>query len=382
MIANIFKSGFGIAALAVMAQSQTLLPLARTAGADPGLGIPACTEEPGWYSLYDATQETMVKYWFNSSPQNHGINSRWWIENGILNSGQDNNGGGGCIFTKHQYTNVELKVLTKPHFGNDAGLFFRSNSAGRSYQVVIDYKAQKSVAGIYLEGISGPDHKGFYFGGSETAPISLSANWFLNGTNGRAKMTAADWSTKIWKLNDFNWITGKIYHDEVPFMDTFINGFQIVHYENPLSIAQTVNPQRGYLALQVHNGSGAWVKDSYNQYKAVLVRELQGSGQPLASYPEWSSKCGTGAAKQSMASAVAPTVSWKLESGKAMKIEGTSAENYVLTLTDVNGKSVYRARGKAGRFQHSVGVKTPGIHMLTIRTNRHTQTHRLIQSNG
>jgi hypothetical protein len=368
-----------VAGLSSVAFSQNLLPLARTAGADQGLGIPACKEAPGWYSLYDGTEATMVKYWFNASPQNHGINSRWWIDDkGVLNSGQSAAGSGGCIFTKHQYKNMEVKVWTKPHYGDDAGVFMRSNSVGRSYQMVVDYKNDKSLAGVYLEGITGPDHKGFYFRGNPST-IETNANWLLNGSSPeRPKMTAADWTTKIWKINEFNWIAAKIYHDDVPFIDTYINGFPIVHYENPSNIAAGVT-QTGYVALQVHNGNN-WVKDSVNQYKAVLIRELKADASPLASYPEWTAACTTVNIPRPSNYIASPSISWRAEAGNVFEINGSSAEDYVLTLTNLSGKALYQVRGASGVISRSVHVAEPGVHLMTLRTKRHSLTYRIFQS--
>lgn len=369
--------------LAATVYAQTTLPLSRTAGADPGPGIPACDEGKGWYSLFDGTSESMVKYWFNPSGQNHGSNSRWWITNNVLYSDQSADRTGGCIFTKKQYKNVEFKTLTKPYFGNDAGIFLRSNSAGRSYQVVIDFVAgsTKAIGGIWGEArSSGQDINYKPFGFNSATSITLRSEWYSNGQNGRPLLTAADWNGKIWKDKDYNWVKAKIYNGDVPFIDTWINeDYQMVHYEDPAGKARNEN-QNGHIALQIHTGSGSWSINNPNLYKAMLVRELNADGTPLAAYPEWDQACASSVDPAGKARASAPTLRWSLADGQSVRLEGVSPEPYSLTLADMNGKVVYRTRGDAGAFAHAVRLPRAGVSLAILDAGNHSQSYRIFQA--
>jgi hypothetical protein len=369
--------------LAVTAYSQTTLPLSRTAGADPGPGIPACSEDKGWFSLFDGTSESVVKYWFNPSGQNHGSNSRWWITNNVLYSDQSADRTGGCIFTKKQYKNVEFKTLTKPYFGNDAGIFLRSNSAGRSYQVVIDFVAgsTKAIGGIWGEArSSGQDINYKPFGFNSATSITLRSEWYSNGQNGRPLLTAADWNGKIWKDRDFNWVGAKIYNGDVPFIDTWINeDYQMVHYEDPASKARN-EVQNGHIALQVHTGSGNWSINNPNQYKAMLVREVNADGTPLAAYPEWDQACASSAAPGERAAAKKPTLRWKLVEGNAIRLEGESPQPYTLTVSDMNGKVVHHRQGGTGSYSHVVSAPEAGISLVSIHVGTYSHSYRIFQA--
>ncbi|HEY6563775.1 MAG TPA: family 16 glycoside hydrolase, partial [Pirellulaceae bacterium] len=335
----------------------------------------------GWYSLYDGTGESVTKYWFNPSGQNHGSNSRWWITGGVLYSDQSADRTGGCIFTKRKFKNAEFKTLIKPYFGNDAGIFLRSNSAGRSYQVVIDFVqgGTKAIGGVWGEARpSGQDINYKPFGFNSASSVTLRSEWYSNGQGGRPSLTAADWNGKIWKLNDFNWVTAKIYNGDVPHIDTWINkDYQMVHYEDPASKAAN-EVQNGHIALQIHTGSGNWSINNPNQYKAMFVRELQANGQPLASYPEWSAACGTGVGKAAPVNK-APTLDWKISDSK-LKIQGDSPEAYSLVVTDMTGKIAYREQGPAGAYTHSLNMPDAGLNLLTIRTKSARQSYSIYQA--
>lgn len=367
--------------LVVSAFSQTTLPLSRSVGTDTGVGIPACGEGKGWFSLYDGTQESILKYWWNPSGQNHGSNSRWWITAGTLYSDQNADRTGGCIFTKRQFQNVEFKTLTKPYFGNDAGIFLRSNSAGRSYQVVMDYVqgGTKAVGGVWGEARpSGQDINYKPFGFNSATSITLRSEWYSNGQNGKPSLTAADWNGKIWKATDFNWVHAKIYNGDIPHIDTWINkDYQMVHYEDPANKAAN-EAKRGYIALQIHTGSGNWVINNPNQYKNMYVRELQANGQPLAAYPEWDAVCGTGTKATQPANQV-PSLAWRME-GRSLKVSGESPEAYTMVVTDMTGKIVDRKNGLAGEYSQDFAINDGSMKLLSIRTASSHQTFRIFQA--
>src|SRR5205085_152503 len=121
-----------------------------------------------------------------------------------------------------------------PHFGNDGGLFLRSNAIGKSYQATIDYLSgsTRSIGGVFGESGLHPINFAPY-GFVAPTVITLTPNWFLNGSNGRPNLTASDWPTLIWKAGSFNTFQARIYNDVPPRIDTWINTFQMIHYQDP-----------------------------------------------------------------------------------------------------------------------------------------------------
>lgn len=360
---------------------QTTLNFSRTPGADQGPGIPACSEEPGWFSLFDGTPESMTKYWFNPSGQFHGDNSRWWVTGGVLYSDQSSDRRGGCIYTKKQYKNVEVKIHTKPYYGNDAGIFLRSTLPGRAMQVVIDYVTgpTKAIGGIWGENRSdnGINYKPFGFTSPTT--ITVRSEWYSDGLQGRPKLEAADWAGKIWKANDYNWVAAKIYNDNVPIIDTWINNdYQMVSWRESASAAAK-EVQEGYITLQVHAGSGSWSINNPNLYKAMLVRVVQPNGQPLASYPEWSAVCAT-STLPGKALNRAPSLDWRVGSGGLVAIEGKSPEAYSLSLADAGGRIIYESFGAAGSFAHTAKIKAGTVNVLTVRTSGHRESYKIFHA--
>lgn len=375
------KSLAAAALLGTAAHAQTDLALARTPGADPGPGIPACSEQPGWFSLFDGTGASIEKYFFNPSGQFHGSNSRWWVTGGTLYSDQSSDRKGGCIYTKRQYKNVEFKTNVKPYWGNDAGYFFRANTSGRAYQVVVDYIAgsTKAIGGIYGEARpSGQDINYKPYGFTSPTAITLRSEWYSDGLEGRPKLTAADWNGKIWKPNDFNWVSAKIYNGDVPIIDTWINHeYQMIRYQDPANKAAN-EQQTGHVTIQVHTGSGNWSINNPNQYKAILIREVQANGQPLASYPEWQAVCSTPVARAAAPANRAASVAWRVRDGGVMEMDGQAPAAYTLSLADAGGRVVRTFAGGAGAFSHSAAIRPGSIHFLTVRAAGHSQTYKVV----
>ena len=369
--------------LSGVSYGQTDLVLDRTAGTDPGPGIPACTEQPGWYSLFDGTGPSIQKYWFNPSGQFHGNNSRWWVTGGVLYSDQSSDQRGGCIYTRRQFKNVEYKTNIKPVWGNDAGFFLRANTAGRAYQMTIDFMpgATKAIGGVFGEGRpSGQDINYKPYGFVSPTSITVRSEWYADGLEGRPKLTAADWTTKIWKSNDFNWVRSKIYGD-VPTIDGWINDNQLLHYQDPANKAAN-EQQTGYLTLQVHTGSANWVSNSPNQYKAVLVREVQANGQPLASYPDWAAACPSTDIPRPASYRRGVDLKWRLPGSGQVEIEGQAPGDYSMRLTDAGGKLIGAFSGQAGAFRHSTSIEPGKVHFLTVRAAGYVETHKIVRIGG
>lgn len=359
------KIGYAIVTVAAAA-----FPLDRTLGADPGPGEPNCAAGTGWFTLFDGTAATMDKYFWLPTGQSHGTGGKWWVEGGIMYSDQVA-GEGGVLFTKRKYKNVEMKVSTKLNWGNDGGIFFRSNAFGRSYQVVLDYKDGKNLGGIWGEsGLHTINYKAFAFAGAGDK-ITATALW----ADSVAK--AADWGTKIWKKDDFNTIHARIYKNDPPWIDSWINGVKTIFYKDNKVEDQNLT---GHVGLQIHRGTDNWRAGFPNQYKTFYIRELDAEANPLPAYPEWSSVCNTGTAPGNGGRDGA-RIDWRFE-GHRLSISGMADYDFVLSVTDIAGKVVSSVEGRAGAFVHDAGSLRSGIHFVTVRSGSSIQTVKVPSVGG
>lgn len=358
-----------------------------TPGTDPGPGVPYCVDgakDRGWYSLFDGTQASVDKYFFLPPRQSHGDGGVWDISNGRIYSQQTPQFTGGALFTKKKYKNVEVRMLMKPYYGNDGGLFTRSTATDKSYQVVIDYLGGKAVGGIWGEsGLHSINYKPFAL----QAPDRISITGF-HWTEVE-KEPPTSWGTKIWDKDRFNWLKVQVYHDDPPYINTWINGYPMIHYED-----NTVEKDNltGYLGIQVHTGKGAWQPGHPNEYKAFLVREIKADTSLLDAYPEWDAAMAAGTcvtAEQSRDTANTVSVSrhgdveralinWRFDKGHSLQVYGHAERPYTLTLTDIAGRTVYRATGSAGEYHHVIGVSISGIHFLSIQGSGFRRSVKLL----
>lgn len=379
------------------------LALDAVPGTDPGLGIPYCaidskdsltakdaSANKGWYVVFNGTQAMLDKYWFKPTNTNHGGAGTWIIQGDTLLASTQVGGVGGLLHTKHQYRNVEIKLHIKPGFGNDGGLFMRSNQMGKSYQMVIDYLGGKTVGGVWGEAIHSISHKPYYFSNDSTIRTgntpwigSAATNWVPAPG---AAMT--DWKTKIWNKKGYNWLHAQIFEDDPPRIKTYINGYAITDYKDNVVEAQN---KTGYVTLQIHTGAGAWTGGN-NYYKATLIREIGTDGKPLASYPEWET-----AAAPLIAANSCPKISWTSSAidnssltnsiyssikanvldNQNIQLHGFAETEYQLRVTDLTGKTVYLTNGNAGNYSYQVNLPSNGIYVANMSGNGFNSTIKI-----
>ena len=342
--------------------------LDRTLGPDTGPGEPNCNEGLGWYTLFDGTVTSMEKYFWLPTGQAHGTGGKWTVENGIMYSDQVA-GEGGVLFTKRKYKNVEVKVSTKLNWGNDGGIFFRSNAFGKSYQVVLDYKDGKNLGGIWGEsGLHSINYKAFAFDGAADK-ITATSNWV-------DPVKATEWGTKIWKKDDFNTVHGRIYKNDPPWIDSWINGYKTILYKDNQVESSNLT---GHVGLQIHKGTDNWRAGFPNQYKSFYIREIDAEAAPLADYPEWKLKCPT--VVSGFTGKADAQINWKMD-GDRLRIAGTTDHDFVLTVTDVAGRLESSAKGKAGSYSHDAGILKQGIHFVSIRSGSFSRTVKVLRADG
>lgn len=122
--------------------SMLLLVVPLASDEHPGK-IPA-----GFTSIFNGAN---LAGWHVSMTNHHGNTREWRVLEGNLTGRQSPAGNGGVLLTDKRYKNFEVYLEVKPDFGCDGGLFLRSNAAGQTYQVMLDYLEGGNIGGIYGE---------------------------------------------------------------------------------------------------------------------------------------------------------------------------------------------------------------------------------------
>jgi hypothetical protein len=178
--------------------------------------------------------------WHVSQVNHHG-NTRWKVENGVLQATQDKKDNGGIILTDKKYKNFEVYLELNPDFGCDGGLFLRASEKGEAYQIMLDYLQGGSMGGVYgerLQGVRG-------------APVR-------------------DWE-KHWKKGEWNTIRARI-EGVVPHIQVWMNGTQVLDWtdtENHLA----GGAEDGMIAVQVHGGARC-SPGLYHRFRNIAIKEL------------------------------------------------------------------------------------------------------------
>jgi hypothetical protein len=199
-------------------------------------------------TIFDGTS---MRGWSVSAKSRHSNVSqnqsggRWDIRDGVLIGSQDVPGNGGLFITDQKYGDFEVVLETRNDFGLDSGLYLRSTEEGMAYQVMIDYRSNGSVAGVYGENM----RPGF----------NVAAFHFLNAPNRLftvdeafpMPVLPASWPT-FWRHGEWNEIRARIVGNPAT-VTTWINGVKFLEWTDTMPRLAD-----GYLALQVHGGT-EWV---------------------------------------------------------------------------------------------------------------------------
>jgi hypothetical protein len=202
------------------------------------------TGQEGFVTIFDGTS---MKGWSISAKSRHSAaggnktGGHWEIRDGVLIASQDSPGNGGLFITDQKYNDLEVALDMRNDFGLDSGLYLRSTDTGMAYQVMIDYRTNGSLAGVYGENMTpGFNVAAFHF---FDAPDRLM-------TEGEAypmPVLPAAWPI-FWKHGQWNEIRARIVGNPAT-VTTWINGVKFMEWTD--TIPRLAD---GYLALQVHGG--------------------------------------------------------------------------------------------------------------------------------
>lgn len=192
--------------------------------------------------------------WHVSRTTHQGTTLDVRVEDSAIVLRQNPYGQGGLLMTDRKFKDFELFLETKPDWGTNGGIFFRSSEGGSAYQ-------------IELEG-GGAGRTGSLFG--EMMHVSTPVQ--------------ATGVQSVWRPDDWNAFRIRVEGD-VPHVTLWINGAQI--YEAQLGRNDLIgNRTDGMIALQAHwsstyepvagsfDMSGSWKPGAAHRYRNIAIKEL------------------------------------------------------------------------------------------------------------
>ncbi len=229
-------------------------PAGTAASGESASGAPSSTSAipDGFTPIFNGRD---LAGWHISRTTHHGTTGDFRVEDGVIALRQRPYGQGGLLLSDKKYRNFELYLETKPDWGTNGGIFFRSSEAGSAYQIEL-------VGG----------------GGGGTGNLLGEVQRVT--TNARA--TGIE---KVWKQDDWNALRLRVEGD-VPHVALWVNGVQMydVQLERNDLIADRTD---GFIAFQSHwtatytpipgstfDMSGAWKPGAAHRYRNVSIREL------------------------------------------------------------------------------------------------------------
>jgi hypothetical protein len=203
----------------------------------------------GFTSLFNGKD---LSGWHVSKTNHHGTTPDYRVVHGLIVGTQEPIGKGGILLTDKRYKNFEVYMEVKPDWGNDSGLFLRSNEAGNAYQVTLDYLPGGSMGGIYGEGLRDVS------GRTSARP------------EGEKEPELTPWS-EVWKREAWNSVRARIEGD-VPHIQVWINGTKVTDWydtENHAADGAT----DGMIAIQLHFGERN-IPGGFWRWRNLGVKEL------------------------------------------------------------------------------------------------------------
>jgi hypothetical protein len=224
-----------------------------------GLSVPPLTQNElladkgglpdGFTSIFNGKDLTG---WHISKLNSHGTTPDYHVVHGLIVGSQNPIGRGGILLTDKKYKNFEVYMEVKPDWGNDSGLFLRSNERGQAYQITLDYLPGGGMGGIYGEGLRGVSGRGAPRPAGEEAP----------------KVTP--W-TEVWKRESWNSIRARI-EGNVPHIQAWINGALVLDWRDTENHAAD-GAADGMIAIQIHGGNRA-IPGGFWRWRNLGVKEL------------------------------------------------------------------------------------------------------------
>jgi lysophospholipase L1-like esterase len=199
----------------------------------------AANVPPGFTPIFNGRD---LAGWHVSKTNHHGTTPDWRAENGVLSGGQNPVGKGGIMLTDKKYKNFEVYAEINPDWGCDGGLFLRSTDKGEAYQVLLDFRENGTLFGVYGEALKGV-----------------------------RTFSIPEWR-KNWKENDWNSVRARIEGD-IPHITVWANGVRVTDWWDSANHLPE-GAVDGMIAVQVHGGTQIWKEGGHQRFRNVAIREL------------------------------------------------------------------------------------------------------------
>lgn len=170
-----------------------------------------------------------------------GDQGKWTVENGVLTGTQYPEGQGGLLVTETKFSDYEIYAEVKADYPVDSGIFLRVQPNVLSYQVTIDYRPGGEVGALYCPG---------------------GGDFLVHNPEGLS----------LWKRNEYNLIRARI-QGQPPRIEAWINGHQVLDFQDQLQNEQTRVPASGYFGVQVHPGP-SWGEGNNIYFRKILIKKL------------------------------------------------------------------------------------------------------------
>jgi hypothetical protein len=190
--------------------------------------------------------------WHISRTNHHGTTPDYRVVHGLIVGTQSPIDSGGILLTDKRYKNFEVYMEIKPDWGNDGGLFLRSNERGQAYQVTLDYLPDGGMGGIYGEGLRGVR--------GQSAPLP----------DGAVEPQLTPWS-EVWKRESWNSVRARIEGD-IPHIQVWINGALVRDWRDTENHAAD-GVTDGMIAIQIHGGKRC-IPGGFWRWRNIGIKEL------------------------------------------------------------------------------------------------------------
>ena len=342
----------------------------------------------GFVPLFDGKS---LKGWWEHCNNSHAnpdrTNGGIWVADstqGILYAKQGSNGAGSLLATNKSYDHYEITFEFWPVFGNDAGLFNRVTSDGKTWQTGLDYIRNSGIGGSYSENGWSPtaiNDDPFKFGDTYMNPTISTWTTFTANQNptsfgcSAGGCTSADF-VKVWNPNGWNQMRVKFYggltSGSQVNMETWMRKVQdppvawVPIYKNSKSVVTPAAP----IALQIHGGTDMWKSGAMNLYRNIKIRPLNIDGSPIIPV----NIRGNGSDRKT--GAVNPGLR-KDVSLVGDRLTGSLEADTEITVRDARGAEALRFHASAGRFEKVLPAEATGVLLVDFKRRDGVDRFRL-----
>ena len=166
----------------------------------------------------------------------------WEVIEGAIVGDQYPEGQGGLLVHEQLFQDFEVIAEVKADYPIDSGLFLRVQPNVLSYQITIDYRPDGEVGALYCPG---------------------GGEFLVHNPEG----------FDLWKPDEYNILRAEIA-GQPAHIRAWINGTQVLDYQDTETEGGFRVPAKGFLGIQVHPGA-SWGKGNKVYFRSIKIKELK-----------------------------------------------------------------------------------------------------------